>query len=318
MAAASRNVHWRWDLRGEGSGFELLDADQQRSVGGSASNCSALIVLTPPNLVDVESHCAMFSSLLQKAGFRPGLALHSTVPRLLMTAAMIGGSGSLLSAGSARAVIICNFGSGAAPVVCGTGQTYLNSDKILTLITAPTEGIGNLEFVSNQFLPPGPDNDTWNLKTNFFPNAFGPSGATGVFIYKFDIDQVLAPTAYFKRVSLGSINNTPNPVDGSVISKDVFASEADLLANINQIVTLQSFNGASDSYLFPVDTYKTLWIKDTYAPGAASDISVINNSFTQGAVPDVPGPLPVLGAGMAFGFSRKLRSRIKASAGAKA
>jgi hypothetical protein len=26
----------------------------------------------------------------------------------------------------------------------------------------------------------------------------------------------------------------------------------------------------------------------------------------------VPGPLPILGAGIAFGYSRKLRSRIKA------
>jgi hypothetical protein len=34
----------------------------------------------------------------------------------------------------------------------------------------------------------------------------------------------------------------------------------------------------------------------------------INNDFR-----NVPGPLPILGAGAAFGFSRKLRSRIKAS-----
>lgn len=32
------------------------------------------------------------------------------------------------------------------------------------------------------------------------------------------------------------------------------------------------------------------------------------NAFYQ-----TPGPLPVLGAGVAFGFSRKLRQRIKAS-----
>jgi len=28
---------------------------------------------------------------------------------------------------------------------------------------------------------------------------------------------------------------------------------------------------------------------------------------------NVPGPLPILGAGAAFGFSRKLRGRIKAA-----
>jgi hypothetical protein len=32
--------------------------------------------------------------------------------------------------------------------------------------------------------------------------------------------------------------------------------------------------------------------------------------ITQTAIPAVPGPLPILGAGAAFGFSRKLRRRI--------
>ena len=36
-----------------------------------------------------------------------------------------------------------------------------------------------------------------------------------------------------------------------------------------------------------------------------------HHSYPESAV---PGPLPILGAGAAFGFSRKLRSRIKASA----
>lgn len=40
-------------------------------------------------------------------------------------------------------------------------------------------------------------------------------------------------------------------------------------------------------------------------------IQSIQNTVVQTAV---PGPLPLLGAGAAFGFSRKLRSRIKASA----
>lgn len=38
-------------------------------------------------------------------------------------------------------------------------------------------------------------------------------------------------------------------------------------------------------------------------------IEQVTNSYTQ-----TPGPLPILGAGAAFGFSRKLRNRIKASA----
>jgi hypothetical protein len=44
-------------------------------------------------------------------------------------------------------------------------------------------------------------------------------------------------------------------------------------------------------------------------------LSSVGGSFTTFAdTPSVPGPLPVLGAGAAFGFSRKLRQRIKQSA----
>jgi len=44
---------------------------------------------------------------------------------------------------------------------------------------------------------------------------------------------------------------------------------------------------------------------------SVNGVQSIQNTFTQ---QPVPGPLPILGAGAAFGFSRKLRSRIKASA----
>jgi hypothetical protein len=38
----------------------------------------------------------------------------------------------------------------------------------------------------------------------------------------------------------------------------------------------------------------------------------ISNTYTQ-LQQEVPGPLPILGIGAAFGFSRKLRKRIKGS-----
>lgn len=58
-----------------------------------------------------------------------------------------------------------------------------------------------------------------------------------------------------------------------------------------------------------------------FTPFTAS--SNFTNTITNGAVPvqqltntviQTPGPLPILGAGAAFGFSRRLRSRVKASA----
>lgn len=57
-----------------------------------------------------------------------------------------------------------------------------------------------------------------------------------------------------------------------------------------------------------------IWVRDTYVSTVASpsgQVTGITNTFMSAPV---PGPLPVLGAGAAFGFSRKLRRRIKASA----
>jgi hypothetical protein len=44
-------------------------------------------------------------------------------------------------------------------------------------------------------------------------------------------------------------------------------------------------------------------------PGNAGLVRVYFNGFRQ----EVPGPLPLLGAGTAFGFSRKLRQRLQTS-----
>ena len=56
--------------------------------------------------------------------------------------------------------------------------------------------------------------------------------------------------------------------------------------------------------------YQSLYIEDIINANGAEggSISRVTDSFRQ-----VPGPLPILGAGTAFGFSRKLRRRIKAA-----
>ena len=46
----------------------------------------------------------------------------------------------------------------------------------------------------------------------------------------------------------------------------------------------------------------------------AGNISAVTSMVKSKAMPEVPGPLPLLGAGAAFGFSRKLRNRVKLAA----
>jgi hypothetical protein len=50
-------------------------------------------------------------------------------------------------------------------------------------------------------------------------------------------------------------------------------------------------------------------VTDSYIVLAGAGINRFNNGFTQTS--GVPGPLPLLGAGAAFGFSLRIRSRIK-------
>lgn len=55
---------------------------------------------------------------------------------------------------------------------------------------------------------------------------------------------------------------------------------------------------------------QVLSIRDVYTPGQGAFIFSGSNSFRQTETP-VPGPLPILGAATAFGYSRKLRKRLK-------
>jgi hypothetical protein len=53
---------------------------------------------------------------------------------------------------------------------------------------------------------------------------------------------------------------------------------------------------------------QTVWVLDTYTlTSTAPALDNVKNRFS------TPGPLPVLSAGAAFGFSRRLRARVKAS-----
>jgi hypothetical protein len=86
----------------------------------------------------------------------------------------------------------------------------------------------------------------------------------------------------------------------------------------NALATLvnDSSTGGSYSYTPPLPTTETFTstlssITGNGIQGLSSTVTVTNAPTPPSSV---PGPLPVLGAGAAFGFSRRIRSRIKAAA----
>lgn len=78
-----------------------------------------------------------------------------------------------------------------------------------------------------------------------------------------------------------------------------------------------TFNSSSDPdalLLLPLNDYQELYIVDTVNPGSNGAVSDYYDAFRQERfIPPAPGPLPLLGVGSAFGFSRKLRRRLQAS-----
>ena len=189
----------------------------------------------------------MLSSLLQKAGLRPGLALHSTIPKILMAAAILGGAGSMLSTGSARAttwISKCIFTT--AQTQCkgpsGTGWTTANppgpgpgvpplqlGDKLLNIVDyrfdnyiagTPVLESGYFEFSWNDSSTPtvfGDDN--WSVETVFDNDIAGTlaNNATGSLNYTLAI---VGGAAVFESVRLdstttGSTNLVSKTIAGS-------------------------------------------------------------------------------------------------------
>jgi hypothetical protein len=96
--------------------------------------------------------------------------------------------------------------------------------------------------------------------------------------------------------------------------KYVFKTQADFDLNDNSLATKFEFTNNNGTITVnpagggPLVGYGSeIWVKDSWNVTGAAEVDNITNTF------QTPGPLPILGAGAAFGFSRKLRGRIKAA-----
>ena len=245
-------------------------------------------------------------SFLRKVGVKPGLALRSTIPKLLLGAVALGGAGSLLASGSAQAAIVagnlCWFGSAAGPSgtpecasydpISDAGTQFTIQDKLvnLGLLNWGTKA-GTLGFQWTPISPPGFEQDQFSLQLDFNPDSDGPY--TGQFDYQIS---VLDPNYEFATAELDSIVSGV-PVR-TTVTKKIFGF-ADIV----------STDGSNETGV-PVSG-KLLKVQNIWDVKAGSVLNSFGDTYTQDKV---PAPLPLLGAGIAFGFSRKLRRRINASA----
>jgi len=247
----------------------------------------------------------------------------TTLSKALLTAGLLGGAAvATLGAGSAQAA----WSPGADGIT--TSCSFTNINGCLSLIPTLNNPIGvqspvivdkrlTLLDVSNVGPLTGGDTFTfayqqtdmnypWHVDLDFNPAA----SFNGSIVYKIDIVGCLTSTdpnacSYpyqgpnFKGVELVSAR------DGGTTVQKIYGTGWDGTNITGVIDTLNLTNNVMDSG----PAYgTTLYVKDIWTASPGVTIDNINNNFAQ-----VPGPLPILGIGAAFGFSRKLRKRIKGS-----
>jgi hypothetical protein len=214
-----------------------------------------------------------------------------SLPRLLLGAAVVGASSLSLSAGGAKAVLLCSFPT------CAPGSTASLGDKIITVINGPNVGSGDVEFQWDPLLP-GDLDDLYTVDVDFTTDLIGP--VNGSFRYKLAIDQTIKPYT-FRTVNLNWDDfGTP----GVTVTKNVYNTSSFDPANL-----IESLTTANQTVDISSLSLKEIWVDDVYT--IANGSGVLDN-FTNAYTQQVPGPLPLLGAGTAFGFSRRLRRRAKA------
>jgi hypothetical protein len=158
------------------------------------------------------------------------------------------------------------------------------------------------------------DSGIWTVQTLFSPATSGTASVNGTL--KYNIGIVGTPFTFkTARVDVNGINPiVGNPRVVSTITGDgngltgIGTPNVPLPLPQNTFMT-DTFSGNNDKAF--ANNVKNITVSQNFIAGPnGRRLSAFTTEFTQ----EVPAPLPLLGAGAAFGFSRRLRSRIKTSA----
>lgn len=216
---------------------------------------------------------------------------------LLTTSLLLAGV-SALAPTSVRAADTCSFG-GSPGTPCHLDFIFdKQDDKTLKLTKLPTIGMGTIQFVEQTA-------GIYVVDVDFIPDLSSPPvNPWGILEYDLTIDPLPNLFTYLE----GGLAIIGPPVGDPEFKVKKFATGLPMLMadEMDPQVAAPFASGL-----------KVISVRDEYLVTTGS-INSFQNSFTQieGTPPDrVPGPLPLLGAGAAFGFSRRLRARVLAARG---
>ena len=195
---------------------------------------------------------------------------------------------------------ICYFDTtgGTLPGVTCAGYSIQLGDKLFTVKTSPTFGIGKVAWETSPPLPTKPD--LWQVNIDWFGAGLaGP--IAGIFDYTVEIAD--SSSSIFNSIGLSSGGNYQVGPPDSVIVQTVFQG----LSNSGpQIDTVTSTDGSANYSQFIGG--KQIYVHNTWDIQNSDTIDNLSNYITQ---LDVPGPVPFAAIPIAMGWSRRLRQRIK-------
>jgi hypothetical protein len=183
--------------------------------------------------------------------------------------------------------------------------SYTLNDKTISLIERSTLVAANDDVVEFTYDPTNV-NTPWNVSLDFNPNRNNILNDNGFLKYKLEIDPILGDGRVFDQVKLANQGDITN--GEYEITKTFWNSDFTTQIITDVLINPSTPDGISVANLGLTTLY--VWDKWNVKPGANGSINSLQNSFGQ-TVPPVPGPLPLVGIGAAFGFSRRIRSRIK-------
>jgi hypothetical protein len=216
----------------------------------------------------------------------------------LLTTSLLFAGVSALAPASVRAVTTCSFGGNIEHAACTLDFLFdKQDDKTMKLTKLPTLGSGTIQFFEQT---PG----IYVVDADFIPDLSAPAG-WGEFEYDLTID---GPPNLFTFFEGGL----------AIIGPPVGSPQFKVKQTTTGLPMLMADEMDADVTAQFDSDLKMINVKNEYLVTTGS-INSFQNSFTQvpGGDPEtVPGPLPLLGAGAAFGFSRRLRTRVLAARGA--
>jgi|LakMenEpi12Oct12_1017442.scaffolds.fasta_scaffold01305_2 hypothetical protein len=206
------------------------------------------------------------------------------------------------SAAPAQAILVSDTSGFGNPIVTSNYNPIPNDTFSPGPLLFETSNGDLVEFTSTNTTAQGGSVINYSGGYGFDSNGLWDSGLS--------MAGLNAPAGYMDFKFLGNpvsavggfLNYAPGNFD------DMYISALDINGNILESYDLSfstsGFNSGASFYIqrnsFDIATFR---VGDSYA-GIAN--------FTYNAVP-VPGPLPILGVAASFGYSRKLRKRIKSS-----